>query len=184
MAWTPSHETFVTGPLSRDLLSVQKFCISIRAKFVAVQFLFFSLKYPESLRGNRLLSPKILYAMSKFKCKCLNVTVHVKEKATREANGKAFVSETCTAAFFDQELYEVELAVGGITKVNISLDFCTQIDFQCSFEDTVSSSHVKVFLLVKPRKVWRAFCFSRLLSPQDLRHILCILYICTFISLH
>ena len=59
--------------------------------------------------------------MSKFKCKCLNVTVHVKEKATRETNGRAFVSETCTAAFFDQELYEVELAVGGITKVNIPL---------------------------------------------------------------
>lgn len=57
--------------------------------------------------------------MSKFKCKCLNVTVHVKEKATREADGKAFVSEPGKTAFFSQELYEVELAVGGITKVII-----------------------------------------------------------------
>lgn len=59
--------------------------------------------------------------MSKFKCKCLNVTLHVKEKATREADGKAFVSENCAVSFFDEELYEVELAVGGITKVNFSL---------------------------------------------------------------
>lgn len=58
--------------------------------------------------------------MSKFRCKCLNLTVHVKEKATREADGKAFVAETCTVAFFDQGLYEVELAIGGITKVNIT----------------------------------------------------------------
>lgn len=86
-----------------------------------MHFLFFNPKYPESLRWNRLLSPKRLYKMSKFKCKCLNVTVHVKEKATRETNGRAFVSETCTTAFFDQELYEVELVVGGITKVNIPL---------------------------------------------------------------
>lgn len=58
--------------------------------------------------------------MSKFKCKCLNVTVHAKEKATREADGKAFVSEPDQrTAFFSQELYEVELAVGGITKVMI-----------------------------------------------------------------
>lgn len=54
--------------------------------------------------------------MSKFKCKCLNVTVHVKEKATREADGTAFVSEDCKVVFFNQELFEVELAVGGITK--------------------------------------------------------------------
>ena len=55
--------------------------------------------------------------MSKFKCKCLNVTIHVKEKATREAEGTAFVSENCSEPFFTKELYEVELAVGGITKV-------------------------------------------------------------------
>lgn len=61
--------------------------------------------------------------MSKFKCKCLNVTVHVKEKATREADGTAFVSEDCWVAFFNQELFEVELAVGGITKVNFALLF-------------------------------------------------------------
>lgn len=54
--------------------------------------------------------------MSKFKCKCLNVTIHVKEKATREAEGTAFVSENCSEPFFTKELYEVELAVGGITK--------------------------------------------------------------------
>ncbi|KAJ7373699.1 hypothetical protein OS493_011308 [Desmophyllum pertusum] len=66
--------------------------------------------------------------MSKFKCKCLNVTVHVKEKATREANGRAFVSETCTTAFFAQELYEVELAVGGITKEVGSLVTETRVD--------------------------------------------------------
>ena len=61
--------------------------------------------------------------MSKFKCKCLNVTIHVKEKATREADGKAFVSEVgkLKSAFFSQDLYEVELAVGGITKVRIVL---------------------------------------------------------------
>ena len=57
--------------------------------------------------------------MSKFKCKCLNVTVHVKEKATRYADGKAFVSELEKSAFFSLDLYEVELAVGGITKVII-----------------------------------------------------------------
>lgn len=54
--------------------------------------------------------------MSRFKCKCLNVTIHVKEKATREADGKAFVSEVGKSPFFSQDLYEVELAVGGITK--------------------------------------------------------------------
>lgn len=70
--------------------------------------------------------------MSKFRCKCLNLTVHVKEKATREANGKAFVAETCTAAFFDQELFEVELAVGGVTKVNISLVVYNQKHFGAS----------------------------------------------------
>lgn len=59
--------------------------------------------------------------MSKFKCKCLNVTIHVKEKATREAEGKAFVSENCSQPFFAKELYEVELAVGGITKVICAL---------------------------------------------------------------
>lgn len=61
--------------------------------------------------------------MSKFKCKCLNVTIHVKEKATREADGKAFVSEVGKSPFFSQDLYEVELAVGGITKVRIVLTF-------------------------------------------------------------
>ena len=59
--------------------------------------------------------------MSKFKCKCFNVTVHVKEKATREADGKVFVSEPDKSPFFSQELFEVELAVGGITKVMIPL---------------------------------------------------------------
>ena len=59
--------------------------------------------------------------MSKFKCKCLNVTIHVKEKATREAEGTAFVSENCSEPFFTKELYEVELAVGGITKVICAL---------------------------------------------------------------
>ena len=58
--------------------------------------------------------------MSKFKCKCLNVTIHVKEKATREADGKAFMSQPEKSTFFLQDLYEVELAVGGITKVKIS----------------------------------------------------------------
>ena len=61
--------------------------------------------------------------MSKFKCKCLNVTIHVKEKATREAEGTAFVSENCSEPFFTKELYEVELAVGGITKVICSVRF-------------------------------------------------------------
>lgn len=61
--------------------------------------------------------------MSKFKCKCLNITIHVKEKATREAKGTAFVSENCSESFFTKELYEVELAVGGITKVICSVRF-------------------------------------------------------------
>lgn len=84
--------------------------------------------------------------MSKFRCKCLNLTVHVKEKATREANGKAFVAETCTAAFFDQELFEVELAVGGITKVNISLVVYNQKHFGASSK-------------TKPRRFGALFAF-------------------------
>lgn len=59
--------------------------------------------------------------MSKFKCKCMNITVHVKEKATREADGKAFVSQPVKSTFFSLDLFEVELAVGGITKVKIHL---------------------------------------------------------------
>lgn len=66
--------------------------------------------------------------MSKFRCKCLNLTVHVKEKATREADGKAFVAETCTSAFFDRGLYEVELAIGGITKEVPSLVRETRVE--------------------------------------------------------
>lgn len=66
--------------------------------------------------------------MSKFKCKCLNVTVHVKEKATRYADGKAFVSELEKSAFFSLDLYEVELAVGGITKEVGSLVKETKIE--------------------------------------------------------
>ena len=61
------------------------------------------------------------FMMSKFKCKCLNVTIHVKEKVMREASGEAFVSDACVSAFFAGELYEVELAVGGITKVTQNL---------------------------------------------------------------
>ena len=57
--------------------------------------------------------------MSKYKCKCLNITIHVKEKATRETDGKAFVSSPEKTAFFLLDLSEVELAVGGITKVII-----------------------------------------------------------------
>ena len=67
--------------------------------------------------------------MSKFRCKCLNLTVYVKEKATREADGKAFVAETCTAPFFDRGLYEVELAIGGITKVNTRFAVCNRKNF-------------------------------------------------------
>lgn len=63
-------------------------------------------------------------AMSKFKCKCLNITVHVKEKATREVDGKAFVSQPVKSTFFSLDLFEVELAVGGITKVKIHIILC------------------------------------------------------------
>ena len=129
-----------------------------------MQFLFFRLKYPQSLRRNRLLSPKILCTMSKFKCKCLNVTLHVKEKATREADGKAFVSENCAVAFFDEELYEVELAVGGITKVNISLLFRRYKDFIPPVSLRRFVSHVKVFMLTKRRSFGGLFAFSRLRS--------------------
>lgn len=59
--------------------------------------------------------------MSKFKCKCMNITVHVKEKATREVDGKAFLSQPVKSTFFSLDLFEVELAVGGITKVKIHL---------------------------------------------------------------
>lgn len=59
------------------------------------------------------------FEMSKYKCKCLNITIHVKEKATRETDGKAFVSSPEKTAFFLLDLSEVELAVGGITKVII-----------------------------------------------------------------
>lgn len=90
--------------------------------------------------------------MSKFRCKCLNLTVHVKEKATREADGKAFVAETCTAAFFDRGLYEVELAIGGITKVNTLLAVCNRNHFRAISKNLVD----------KIAKVWRAFCVSQL----------------------
>lgn len=89
--------------------------------------------------------------MSKFRCKCLNLTVHVKEKATREADGKAFVAETCTAAFFDRGLYEVELAIGGITKVNTPLAVCNRNHFGAISKNLVD----------KIAKVWRAFCVSQ-----------------------
>lgn len=92
----------------------------------------------------------MLIAMSKFRCKCLNLTVHVKEKATREADGKAFVAETCTAAFFDQGLYEVELAIGGITKVSIPLIVCNQKAFW---------SYLKKLLLTKPRRFGALLAF-------------------------
>ena len=95
----------------------------------------------------------MIIAMSKFRCKCLNLTVHVKEKATREADGKAFVAETCTAAFFDQGLYEVELAIGGITKVSIPLIVWNEKTFW---------NNVKTILFDKTANAWRAFCFSQL----------------------
>ncbi|XP_015767402.1 PREDICTED: uncharacterized protein LOC107346145 [Acropora digitifera] len=66
--------------------------------------------------------------MSKFKCKCMNITVHVKEKATREADGKAFVSQPVKSTFFSLDLFEVELAVGGITKEVGSLVRETKIE--------------------------------------------------------
>ncbi|XP_032233015.2 uncharacterized protein LOC5508361 [Nematostella vectensis] len=52
--------------------------------------------------------------MSKLKCECLNITVHVQTNASRETEGKDFVSESCTNVFFAGKLLEVELAVGGI----------------------------------------------------------------------
>lgn len=66
--------------------------------------------------------------MSKYKCKCLNITIHVKEKATRETDGKAFVSSPEKTAFFLLDLSEVELAVGGITKEVGSLVKETRIE--------------------------------------------------------
>lgn len=54
--------------------------------------------------------------MTKYKCECLNVTLHVKEKSVREANGKDFV--TVPSGLFAEEICEVELAVAGITKVS------------------------------------------------------------------
>ena len=105
--------------------------------------------------------------MSKFKCKCLNVTVHVKEKATREADGKAFVSEPDKSPFFSQELFEVELAVGGITKVMILLGSLAR-NFEVQ-NHKATSAVMKIyfntsFFVDNPSKVWRAF-----LSPRPRR---------------
>ena len=101
--------------------------------------------------------------MSKFRCKCLNLTVHVKEKATREADGKAFVAETCTAAFFDRVLYEVELAIGGITKVNTSLAVCNRKHFGA----------ISKILLTKSRRFGALFAFHSFnkLKFLDLKNI-------------
>lgn len=61
--------------------------------------------------------------MSKFKCKCLNVIIYVKEKVICEVEGIVFVFENCFEFFFIKELYEVELVVGGIIKVICSVCF-------------------------------------------------------------
>ena len=58
----------------------------------------------------------ITSTMTKYKCECLNVTLHVKEKSVREANGKDFV--TVPSGLFAEEICEVDLAVAGITKVS------------------------------------------------------------------
>ena len=77
------------------------------------------LKHLDKLEKKYLLALK-RFGMSKYKCKCLNITIHVKEKATRETDGKAFVSSPEKTAFFLLDLSEVELAVGGITKVTFN----------------------------------------------------------------
>ena len=53
--------------------------------------------------------------MSRFKCECLNVTLHAKEKSVRKVNGQDFVTDA--VGFFAGEICEVDLAVAGITKV-------------------------------------------------------------------
>lgn len=57
--------------------------------------------------------------MSKFKCKCLNVIVYVKEKVICYVDGKVFVLEFEKLVFFFLDFYEVEFVVGGIIKVII-----------------------------------------------------------------
>ena len=116
---TTSHE-FLSRDCCHGFVSNKKILLS---KHIACCSAVSVFGQPEitTITPGKKVTVALLIAMSKFRCKCLNLTVHVKEKATREADGKAFVAETCTAAFFDQGLYEVELAIGGITKVNISL---------------------------------------------------------------
>ena len=55
--------------------------------------------------------------MTKLRCPCLNVCIHVKENAERQTEGNSFVSESCEGNFFSNNLCEIELGVGGITKV-------------------------------------------------------------------
>lgn len=103
--------------------------------------------------------------MSKFKCKCMNITVHVKEKATREADGKAFVSQPVKSTFFSSDLFEVELAVGGITKVKIHM-FLSEISACIYFRFVFFLFSFWYKLLIYNQtvaagcEVWRAFSIS------------------------
>lgn len=58
--------------------------------------------------------------MTKLRCRCLNVCIHIKENSPRESDGKTFVSDSNEENFFANNLLEVELGVGGITKVNFN----------------------------------------------------------------
>lgn len=86
--------------------------------------------------------------MSKFRCKCLNFIVYVKEKVICEVDGKVFVVEICMVVFFDWGFYEVELVIGGIMKVNIFLVVCNRNYFGVILKNFFD----------KIVKVWCVFC--------------------------
>ena len=108
--------------MSRDAISIEIFkfenknpvCVHHLVEIGAVSG---SYKKNEERKSSSFLE-RGSSAMTKLRCPCLNVCIHVKENSQKETEGKIFVSDIYNGTFFSNNLLEVELGVGGITKVN------------------------------------------------------------------
>ena len=78
---------------------------------------------------------KFSLEMTKLRCRCLNVCIHIKENSQRESQGKTFVSDGNEGNFFSNNLLEVELGVGGITKVITFFDIFFAFICVCMISD-------------------------------------------------
>lgn len=60
--------------------------------------------------------------MVKLFCRCLNICINTQGSKLKKLNGESFITGNTTDDFFKGEIYEVQLAVGGIKKVIVIIE--------------------------------------------------------------